>query len=732
MKKVSFILLLIVVQVCNLAFAQTINLTGKILDSKSNKPLAGISINVNNSSAESKTNSNGEFEIANLKIPSTLIVTGTGYISNRIEVAEDNPICIWLTKGNNIKSAIPSSTPVSIPSSIPTSNSNQVEQSKITTAHTATPVSTVTPTTSVVQKVTADQKVETKYYRPSIATAIENNDTRNGLIIANKLKTLEMNVKFDDHRIEVPIKKKSDDLKNYMEIVSRAVVAKWYGRDAKGDFNSNLLAERGLLTANDADAMAAKAASIDRRDMLGEKLLGKTYVFMYFLNGIKTMDEVYNETDARNRKYQKDYKPVKRELEGFVLNYTVGAYRLNFNDSVRAMFNQNLWSDSNNHNSENVARWDTTSFPLVYVTSITKEIQSTQPRDPKDPIYTYTKKATSQELLEQMPLSMQNTAIDEFENKIEDFMVKTSIFGTNPLSAKIGKKENLKRCDRYFIYEIEVDANNNQVKKRKGVARAVNVVDNTGVATGDSKPSTFQQQGGKTVYEGMLLEAKKDIGTTVSLGYPVMSTTKALGGIKLGVDQLITFSGTNNLYFGIGLTANLFSDINPGNISAEGYEITDGTQTFSGYTAALSANFSKEIYFTRRGNIFLRPAIGAGISMYNLTSSSDKSIEFTIPDPENSSKKINNPFYSWTSWFVPVNCAVGLNITPSIVVELKPEIIARFAARTGSIKINGKDKSFKLKQNTTNASDEMKSWGFDKIDKMSIYSGINVNLRVRF
>jgi hypothetical protein len=490
-----------------------------------------------------------------------------------------------------------------------------VEPSSATTVTTAIPASTVTPTASVAQKTTETKKVETKYFRPSVSTAAEDNGTRNGLIIAKKLNTMEMNVKFDDHRIDVPFKQKSEDINKYLGKVSRAVVAKWFNRDSNGDFNSSLLAERGLLSANDADAMAAKAASIDRREMIGEKLLSKSYVFLYFLNSIKTMDEVYNETDARNRKYQKDYKPVKRESEGFVLNYTVGAYRLNFNDSVMAVFYKDLWSDSKNHNSENVARWDTTSFPLVYLTSITQETQSTQPRDPKDPVYTYSKKATSEELLERMPLGMQNSVIDEFENRIEDFKVKTSIYSTKPLSAKIGTKENLKKCDRYFIYEIEMDANNNQIKKRKGVARAVNVVDNTGVATGDTKPSTFQQQGGRTVYEGMLLEAKKDIGTTVTLGYSLMNTTKAFGGVKLGVDQLITFSGTDNLYFGVGLTANVFSDINPGNISAEGYEITDGSQTFSGYTAALSANFSKEIYFTSRGNIFLRPAIGAGISL---------------------------------------------------------------------------------------------------------------------
>lgn len=714
------------IQVCNFCFAQTNSLNGKIIDSKSNKPIKNAVINIANSSINTTTNSEGEFQLDNVTIPSTLIIMSTGYISNKVEITENNPICVWLAKGKNeTNPSSPSQHQISALKAESSTNSGTIMSEASNTIDVST--SQTHP-----QKTNELKKVETKYYRPSISTVVEVDGIRNGAIIANKLNTLEMNVKFDDHRIDVPFKHKSEDLNKYLEKVSRALVAKWYNRNSNGDFNNSLLAERGLLSANDADAMAAKAAMIDRREMIGEKLLNKSYVFIYFLNGIKTMEEIYNERDAKNRKYQKDYKPEKRDLEGFVLNYTVTAYRLNMTDSVMNLFGKNLWSDSQNHNIDNVARWDTTSFPMVYITSITKEISSTQPKDPKDPQYTYSKKASSEELLERMPQSMQNTAIDEFENIVEDFKVKTSVFSTKPLSAKIGTKENLKRCDRYFIYEIELDANNNQIKKRKGVARAVNVVDNSGVASGDTKPSTFRQQGGKAVYEGMLMEAKKDIGTTASLGYSVMNTNKALGGIKLNVDQLITFSGTDNLYFGLDLAANVFSGINPGNISAEGISITDGTQTFSGYTVALSANFSKEIYFTTKGNIFLRPAMGVGVSLYNLTSSSDKSIEFTIPDPEKNSKKIHNPFYSWTSWFVPVNCAVGMNLSPRVVLEVKPELMARFGARTGSMKVNGKDKSFKLKQNTSDASDDMKSWGFDKIDKMSIYSGINVNLRVRF
>lgn len=582
------------------------------------------------------------------------------------------------------------------------------------------------------------KKVETKYYRPSITTAIEKPTTRNETLIIEKLKTLEMNVKFDDHRIDLPYKKSEESMDNYLKMVSNAVVAKWYNRDAKGNFNTDLLDERGLNTANDADAVQAKAAIIDRRKMLGKKLLSKTYLFFYKINTIKTMQEVYNEIDARNRKIMTEFKPVKRDKEGFQMNYSVSAYRLNFNDSVSNVFYNNYWSDINNQNNENIAKWDTASFPMKYVTSISETIESSQSNDPKFYAETKIKRLSSEELLANFSGSMQSTAFYKFSNTIEDFKIKATVCSTDPLSAKIGTKEDLKRDDRYYVYEIEQDANNNQVKKRKGVARAVLVSDNKGIATGDTKPSTFQQQGGKNLYEGMLIEAKNDKGIVASAGFSLLNPNKALGGLKLGADYLMRLENSSNAYFGIDLSINTFADINPGHVSALDKDdndlgwITNGTDKFSGYTAAIAVNFSKEIYFTQKGNIFLKPAIGIGIAMYSLNSSDNSSLVFTISDPDDSEKEIHNPYYSWTSWYVPASFALGINLSPSIVLEAKPELITRFAARTGSVRVGDEDISFKLKQNTTNATDEMKSWGFNKIDKLTINPALNVSLRLRF
>ncbi|MDD3323268.1 MAG: hypothetical protein PHS59_17680 [Paludibacter sp.] len=58
--------------------------------------------------------------------------------------------------------------------------------------------------TVLIQAQEVGKKVETKYLRPSISTIIAEPGSRNEFVITDKLKEIDMNVKFDDHRINIP------------------------------------------------------------------------------------------------------------------------------------------------------------------------------------------------------------------------------------------------------------------------------------------------------------------------------------------------------------------------------------------------------------------------------------------------------------------------------------------------------------------------------------------------
>jgi hypothetical protein len=124
---------------------------------------------------------------------------------------------------------------------------------------------------------------------------------------------------------------------------------------------------------------------------------------------------------------------------------------------------------------------------------------------------------------EQLMIKLLNDGITNnlaaIEKTIEEFKVKTSIYSTHPLRAKIGKKEGLKTDQRYFVFEMEQDRAGNIKAKRKGVVRASrNITDNRTVSSGKSGTSRFYQVAGGRLDEGMLLQQRNDAGLALTLG----------------------------------------------------------------------------------------------------------------------------------------------------------------------------------------------------------------------
>src|SRR5665647_455789 len=256
----------------------------------------------------------------------------------------------------------------------------------------------------------AGNKIETKYYRPSITLLYCEPTNANESMILNKVKGLELRVskQFDDHSIDFRLMNNGESINDFLFKASNAIMSKWWNRDNNGNFNTSLIAKRGEYSAIDADAMQAKASAVDHREMIGEQLVGRTYAFLYKILRIRTMEEVYDEIDAKNRKNQKEFKPVKRTDEGYVLGYSVSAYKLIFNDSVASVFYNEYWTDEKNHDESKVAKWQNASFPMKFVTELNGAAASIQPKDPNSPVYQYTKKRTMSELLEALPEDLQN------------------------------------------------------------------------------------------------------------------------------------------------------------------------------------------------------------------------------------------------------------------------------------------------------------------------------------
>lgn len=561
------------------------------------------------------------------------------------------------------------------------------------------------------------KKVNTKYYRPTITSLFFEPRNANEQVLIKKFKEIELNTKFDNHKIDFPYlskvtsndPQKSQKINDYLLNASNPIMAKWWNRDIDGNFNFLYVSERGLYTSTDADAMISRSSNTNRIEMLGEQLIDKSYILLYEISEFYTMEEYYNRIDEQNRK-KTNYTPVKRTDEGFIANYNVYAYKINFGDSVSSNFYSDYWVDKNSYDINKVEKWKSATFPVNYVTSASGNVRSTQPKDPKSAVYLSKKKKTSNELIEEMPVTIQTNAIFDLSRKIEDFRLKVTVFKTYPVKAKLGTKEGLYIDQRFYVYEIEQKKNGDQKSNRMGVVRAKKIMDNKKIATGESKPSEFQQVNGKELYEGMFMESKEDYGLIVGIGVNSASN-KSLGGFFIGADYRISkYMNIPGLHLGIDISINSMKDVNLGNIETDKLILSTTGDVFSGSTSAISFNLSKDYYLSKHGNYYIKPTVGLGYYSYSFSkyNGSDISADY---------KKD----YSWSSLYFPLSMGIGWNIFPSTCLEFRPGIFIRNAAKTGNNET--------LIQKPSSITP---GWGFDSIDKNGVGVFSVLNLKIRF
>ena len=141
-------------------------------------------------------------------------------------------------------------------------------------------------------------KINTRYLRPSITMLFAEPKDADEAILINKFRNLEVPGKFDDHRIQFPDMKPVENtnparktlIESYIRKASNPVIAKWWGRDEQGNFNYSLVASRASYTATDADAIISRGSNTSRIEMLGEQLIDRSYILLYEITDLYTMD----------------------------------------------------------------------------------------------------------------------------------------------------------------------------------------------------------------------------------------------------------------------------------------------------------------------------------------------------------------------------------------------------------------------------------------------------------
>jgi hypothetical protein len=594
--------------------------------------------------------------------------------------------------------------------------------------------------------------VETKFYRPSLTNLFIQPKSSEARVVVDEFKKLDLEKRFDNNGVanntisvtlpEPPQMPTSDNalelvalLKDYRKAlkvyeeqkslaiqkqvkpITKQVIAKWWNRDASGNMSDELILQRGMFSATDKDVIQDGTSEISRRANIGYELIKRSYITVYEITDVKSMDQVYNEMDAAARvaaqKSKTEFKPVPRTQEGYRASYNAITYKIVWNDSVQSVFFDKFWVDkstSSSDKSTKVNAFENSDYPLVQVASVSGNASSTQSNDPK----TYggllgrVRKSMDQ-LLREMPASIQESTMFKTTKLVEDFQIKAPIFVTYPTQVKIGSKEGIYIDERFMVYQKVVDPKTKMESKKKiGMVRVKSIADNDVVANGESKASLFQQQAGKKLNSGNFVQMKEDLGISVMIGYGVGDN--AMGGVYASLDQRVSRYFKNKFARGVHLTAGAnitgFTD----------QKIVTGDSAYTGSVLNYSVGIGKEIYFTKRGHLFLYPSVS--YSLHSITLDKRKGEDISEKNTSNvfGSVAYDEEDYTWSTSGLLASLGIGYNFSASFSLLIRPSISYKLGEYTAGSDI--------VLPTFSNA------WNMDKVSDMSI--PIYIGLRYKF
>lgn len=294
--------------------------------------------------------------------------------------------------------------------------------------------------------------------------------------------------------------------------VGQGIVAKWFNRQPDGTFNAEVLKERGIYNSDDSDLSIATSSKRGESALMdaGLGLVDRSYVLVLGFSNLITMDQYYDQIKAA---------PEARKMNGVKGDLVGLLYKLNFNDSVAAVFFQDMWANKGATDLKSrVAKFDANAFPLVPVKNLIMPMQATQYNAGQTLAPKVQK--TQDELLRDLVNNSVTNVLNHLTYQISDFKVKAQVYKTNPIAVKIGKKEGLGFDQRYFVYENRQTRSGETYSSRRAVIKSMSVADNRNVTNGETQPSYFYQvAGGKIDNMGMFVEQRIDAGLNLFLGY---------------------------------------------------------------------------------------------------------------------------------------------------------------------------------------------------------------------
>lgn len=262
--------------------------------------------------------------------------------------------------------------------------------------------------------------------------------------------------------------------------IAKTMVAMWFNRSKLGGFNMDLIAERGFYNASDLDVKIANNS--ERGSALladaGEELIKNTFVIVNDFN-YTNKEEVANKakgilgsiTSVAAEYGNSDVATISESTsaavevfgKGYIIKTNAYLYKLLWNEEVAAIFYNDFWTEDASLDMERKKAFDETDlFKLEYIGTETSwaDLQSTA----------YTTKS-NEELISVATIRAIDNVIAKLQREFEVFRTKTPLLSGDPITAKIGLKENLEKGDKYEVLEQVLNDNGVVEYKRIGVIK---------------------------------------------------------------------------------------------------------------------------------------------------------------------------------------------------------------------------------------------------------------------
>jgi hypothetical protein len=464
----------------------------------------------------------------------------------------------------------------------------------------------------VIQEGAKTNQLVTDYDRNALTVIVLDGNSAYMLDIRNAASGIVVPDKFDDNLLDTRLlatSSNADAIKQALtqNKIPNQILAKWFARNEAGEFNMDIIHERGLYNATDDEVRKAASSKIGMAKLqdAGEVLINHSYILVMDIKNIQTMEQVYLKRDALAKGLGdlmgQSNEGVKRRKNGWMGDVKGYLFKLEFDPQTVGAFYNDMWiyeDDSEDTKEVKRALFEQSNFPVKFVLEVTGNADGSQ-YNPGELLAPPVQK-TRDELFQQMLNTGLENCIFDVERKISDFQVKTPLYSTRPLQAKIGKKEGLKTDHRYFVMEFVQNRQGETEGVRKGVIRAKKVVDNRKVATGSSELySRFYQVAGRRLMDGMLLQQKNDFGIGISAGATAVGE---MGGIFVKAEGNVALLAGRILPIGIS-QLKVFGSVH---FDSQESTPTDYEASFLRWQLGLSKGF----YLTR--NVSLAPFVSYG------------------------------------------------------------------------------------------------------------------------